>query len=120
MSFISTNSIYFFDQFSLLHFAVGIVAYFWGIPLGWWIFIHILFEIIENQPFAIDFSYNHITFWPGSKYKGDTFINTFGDTVFAILGWVSASFLDKYITKKDLNITNILQTIRTKESNHSY
>jgi group I intron endonuclease len=36
------------DQYSLLHLSVGVIAYFWSISLFTTIFIHILFEIIEN------------------------------------------------------------------------
>ena len=42
-----------FDQYTYLHFAVGIIVYFWGISLENWIIIHTLFEIIENMDMGI-------------------------------------------------------------------
>ena len=43
----------FLDQYTYLHFATGIVAYFFGISIKNWIIIHILFEIIENTKFGM-------------------------------------------------------------------
>ena len=37
----------FFDQYMYLHFAVGIVIYYWGISLKNWIIVHSLFELLE-------------------------------------------------------------------------
>ena len=36
------------DQYSLLHLATGIVAFFWNISFKWWMLIHVIFELIEN------------------------------------------------------------------------
>ena len=36
------------DQYTLLHFAVGIVAYFWNISLFYFFIGHTIFEISEN------------------------------------------------------------------------
>jgi hypothetical protein len=52
--------------------------------------IHTIFEILENTQTGIYIINNYITFWPGGKPKADTLINNLGDTVFAILGWLSA------------------------------
>lgn len=38
-----------FDQYSILHFAVGVIAYFWSIPFITIIIIHILFEYVEDR-----------------------------------------------------------------------
>jgi hypothetical protein len=65
----------FVDTYSLLHFATGIVAYYFGIPLIWWIILHAVFEILENSP------------------EGVYFINSLGDEVFAVLGWLLPYFL---------------------------
>jgi hypothetical protein len=96
----------FFDQYSILHMSSGVVAYFIGIKLPIWIIIHILFEIIENQPFFIKFNNEYLEwFWPGGKEKPDTFINSMiGDNFFAILGWVVAYSLDKYGKKNKWDI----------------
>ena len=37
------------DQYSLLHFASGIIAYYWGFNLYEWFYIHLLFELVENS-----------------------------------------------------------------------
>ena len=36
-----------FDQYSILHFAAGVIAYFWSLSFVMTIIIHILFEYIE-------------------------------------------------------------------------
>jgi len=87
----------FADQYSLLHFSVGVVAYFVGIRLSVWTILHIIFEVVENSDVGIQFinEYLHF-FWPGGKEKSDTLTNSIGDTLFAILGWLVADHLDKY------------------------
>jgi hypothetical protein len=89
---------YFFDQYSILHMASGVIAYFFGIKLYIWIIIHILFEIIENQPIFIKFNNEYLKwFWPGGKEKPDSFVNSMiGDNFFAISGWLVSYGLDKY------------------------
>lgn len=86
-----------FDQYSLLHFAVGIIAYFWEIPFYLLFFFHILFEYSENTTtgmFVINKYFKNI--WPGGKPRADTLINSIGDTCSAIIGWIIASIADKY------------------------
>jgi hypothetical protein len=80
----------FIDKFSLLHFAVGIIFYYFNISLFNSIIIHTLFEIIENSKSGIIFINTKLKFWPGGKPKADTFINSIGDTVFFIFGWIVA------------------------------
>tara|TARA_Y100000590_G_C14964449_1_gene729976 strand:- start:7 stop:327 length:321 start_codon:yes stop_codon:yes gene_type:complete len=87
--------IYLFDQFTLLHFSVGIIMYFWGINLFTWIIIHLLFEIFENSSYGMYFINNYLPIWPGNKPKSDTFINSFGDTIGGILGWLFARYIDR-------------------------
>ena len=86
--------LYFFDQYFLLHFATGILAYFWSISLMFWIIIHTLFEITENTPIGIYVINTYFTYWPGGKPYKDAFINNIGDTVAAILGWLCSYKLD--------------------------
>ena len=57
-----------FDKYTYLHFAVGIVTYFWNISFTWMIIIHTLFEILENTPTGIYMIDKYITFWPGGKF----------------------------------------------------
>ena len=82
-----------FDQFTYLHFASGIIAYFWGLPIYVWFILHTIFEILENTKFGIKLI-NKIFFWPGGKPKADSFINIVGDTIGAMIGWGSAYLVD--------------------------
>lgn len=82
------------DQYTYLHFASGIISYFWGIHLIDWIILHTIFEIIENSNIGIMIINKYIKIWPGGKQYSDKFINSFGDTIGAILGWLSACFID--------------------------
>ena len=38
----------FLDQYTYLHFSVGIIVYFWNISLLNWIILHTIFELLEN------------------------------------------------------------------------
>ena len=84
----------YFDQYTYLHFAVGIVVYFWNISLLHWIILHTIFEFLENTQMGINIINQYIVFWPGGKPKSDTIINIVGDTFGAIVGWLSAYYLD--------------------------
>ena len=92
--------LYFFDQYSYLHFASGIIAYFYNLSLKNWILIHTIFEILENSAFGIIFINNFFTLWPGGKPKPDSLNNILGDTSFTIIGWLSAYYLDKFGNKQ--------------------
>ena len=84
-----------FDQYTYLHFATGIVLYFWNISLLNFIILHTIFEILENTKLGINIINKYVVFWPGGKPKSDSIINVFGDTIGAIIGWISAYYLDK-------------------------
>jgi hypothetical protein len=58
---------YIFDQYFLLHFSSGIMAYFWGISFNNWFIIHFLFEYFENTSFGMNIINKMITFCPGEK-----------------------------------------------------
>jgi hypothetical protein len=83
----------FLDQYTYLHFAVGIVVYFWNISLLNWIILHTIFEFLENTKIGMKLI-NNLPFWPGGKPESDSIINNIGDTIGAILGWISAYLLD--------------------------
>lgn len=85
----------YFDQYTYLHFAVGIVVYFWNISLINWIILHTIFEFVENTQIAMNIINKYIVFWPGGKSSPDTIKNNIGDTLGAILGWLSAYYLDR-------------------------
>lgn len=86
---------YLFDQYTYLHFSVGIIFYFWGINFNVSLIIHTLFEIIENTQFGINLINKYLFFWPGGKPKSDSIKNIIGDTIGFIIGWLSAYYLDK-------------------------
>ena len=44
----------FFDQYTYLHFAVGIIVYFWNISLLNWVIFHTVFEILENTQIGLN------------------------------------------------------------------
>lgn len=88
-----------FDQYTLLHFAVGCIAYFWEFRLIPSMIIHTLFEAIENTSQGMKLI-NSFPFWPGGKYYSDSPINSIGDTIGFFLGWVISYYLDKIGTKK--------------------
>lgn len=87
------------DQYSLLHFSVGVIFYFFKIPLMTWTILHILFEYTENTELGIKFINKYLFFWPGGKLGPDTFINNVGDVLSGFLGWTIAYSLD-YIGNK--------------------
>lgn len=84
-----------FDQYSLLHLAVGIIAYFWSISLFMIIIIHILFEFIENTHFGMNLINTYFQhWWPGGKLYPDNLLNSITDTIFTGFGWLIAYNLD--------------------------
>lgn len=84
----------FVDQYSLLHFASGISAFYWNISLVNWIIVHILFEIFENTTYGMYVIDTYLDgIWPGGKKTADTPINSLGDTIFGILGWIFAKII---------------------------
>lgn len=90
---------YFADQYSLLHFSVGVISYYWNIPFILAFAVHFLFEIIENTNQGMSIINNFfvgkgILTWPGGKDKPDTLINIIGDNVFFALGWLVSQTLD--------------------------
>jgi hypothetical protein len=88
-----------FDQYSLLHIASGIIAYFWNLNLFSWFILHTLFELLENTQYSAQFITKYITFWPGGKQTIDSIPNMIGDTISAIIGWLIAYYLDYYGVK---------------------
>lgn len=85
---------YIFDQYSLLHFAVGIIAYFWSIDIVLLFLLHAVFEISENTDIGMKFINDYIYLWPGGKPKADSVINQIGDTISSLFGWYVAYYVD--------------------------
>ena len=84
------------DQYSLLHFSSGVVAYNVGVGVVPWFIAHLSFELLENTPAGMEFINRQLTFWPGGKPRADTALNIVGDNVAAVVGWWSAKWLDDY------------------------
>jgi hypothetical protein len=84
------------DQYSILHFAVGVVAYFWSISLFTLMVIHILFEFVENTTVGMNFINTYfLQWWPGGKTHPDSLLNRASDTIFTGIGWLVSYQLDK-------------------------
>ena len=66
-----------FDQYTLLHFASGIVVYFWGINFTHWIILHTLFEMFENTKLGMNIINKYIGIWPGGKPHIDSNVKNF-------------------------------------------
>lgn len=81
---------HFVDQYSLLHFATGIVAYFFGMDWVIFLVIHTLFEWAENTQNGMFVINTYLPLWPGGKPSADSILNRVGDTVAAMLGWFVA------------------------------
>jgi hypothetical protein len=86
----------FFDQFSILHFAVGVLAYFWSVSFLITIIVHILFEFIENTAIGMNLINTYfIGWWPGGKTHPDNLLNMTSDTIFSGIGWLASWWLDR-------------------------
>ncbi len=85
----------FTDKYSLLHFAVGIVGYYWNISFIAIVILHILFEYVENTKPGMRFINEYITLWPGGKPSADTLMNSLGDTVYTAVGWLLAAWVSQ-------------------------
>ena len=91
--------LHFADQYSILHFSVGSVAYFWNLSFMSAIFLHTVFELVENTDIGMSlinkyFIHPGYFSWPGGKNYADSKINMLGDTIFFALGWLISAFLD--------------------------
>lgn len=87
------------DQYTYLHLATGVVAYFFGIDIISWLVIHTIFEYAENTNIGMRVI-NSFHYWPGGKTYTDSFQNSLGDTIGSLLGWISAYAIDQ-IGKKE-------------------
>lgn len=90
---------YWFDQYSLLHAASGVIAYFWGLTLAEWLVLHTIFEIVENTEWGIHVINRYLLVWPGGKSGKDAIGNIVGDTIAATLGWLVSQQFDRWGAK---------------------
>ena len=74
---------------------MGVVAYFWSIPLVILIVLHIVFEYVENTKWGMNIINIYFTrWWPGGKPYADNLINQTSDIVCSGIGWMMAYCLD--------------------------
>lgn len=90
------------DQYIYLHFSSGIMMYFFGLSIRNTLIIHTIFEILENTKVGMLFINKYLTFWPGSKNYPDSLVNSLGDTVGVLAGWISAYLIDQIGNKYGL------------------
>jgi hypothetical protein len=86
--------LHFTDQFSLLHLASGIVAYYWGVSFLVWFVAHAAFELIENTEHGMRVI-RLFKLWPGGKSHADSGLNRIGDQFYACVGWTIAHYFTK-------------------------
>lgn len=86
--------LHFTDNFSLLHLASGIVAYYWGVSFIAWFVAHAAFEFIENTEHGMRLI-RRIKLWPGGKTHADSGLNRTGDQFYACIGWALAYYSTK-------------------------
>ena len=86
--------VYFTDQYSILHLASGIVAYFWGVSFTAWFVAHAIFELVENTETGMRFI-RLIKLWPGGKSHADSMLNSAGDQFYSCIGWGLAHYYSK-------------------------
>lgn len=94
--------LYVIDQFSLLHFAAGIIAYFWGFSALHTLVFHTLFEWAENTKFGMKFINEYFPLWPGGKPYADSLLNQFSDTCMTMIGWFLSQYVDSVSTERHL------------------
>lgn len=88
---------YFTDNYSLLHLASGITAYYWNVSLKKWIIMHVMFELLENTDYGMKFITAFFpNTWPGGKTHKDTMRNSIGDVIYGIIGWLLAYRVNYY------------------------
>jgi hypothetical protein len=85
-----------FDAYSFVHFSVGVISYYLKINLSTWFILITLFELIQNVQCGslIDMIKAKIT--PFSQQSPESTINSIGDILSALLGWICAYYFTKY------------------------
>ena len=116
-----------FDNYTYLHFAAGIIAYYWGFTLLEWTVFHLFLDIFERTDFGKKVLHFFIRIWPGRDDNLlESYYNVFGDSASAVLGWLSAYLLDIMLqkiglyqkTEKEMNgVTTLINNIRYNINN---
>ena len=91
------------DRYTYLHFAAGIIAYYWGFTLIEWISVHIILDIFQRTELGKKVTKFILRIWPESPdLSSESYLNILGDSTFTVLGWCSAYLLDKLLQKVGL------------------
>lgn len=90
---------YILDQYSLLHFATGVLWRYLNLGFFSLLIFHSIFEYIENSKRGMEYINRYFTFWPGGKPKSDTLINSISDVIVSLIGW---EFMNMCITHNKL------------------
>lgn len=91
---------FYITKYTFVHFLAGIVWYlifrnFLNTQLNFslLLLVHVLFELIENSKFGI--KYFRQSGW--KYYTGDSFMNSFFDTIFSMSGFVLAEYIFRIV-----------------------
>lgn len=84
---------YLITKYSIGHFLLGIIWRIFSKNEKLFLFLHSLFEIIENTPFGLEF-FQRNTVW--TEYTGDSLGNSIFDIIFGQLGFYIADLILNY------------------------
>ncbi len=93
-----------YDQYSLLHFSMGVIAFFWGMSMETWIIINIIYEMLENTQLGYKLIRDRIKQWPGGKPSPDSKLNSVMDIIFGIIGYLVAKKLYIHFDRMYINL----------------
>ena len=82
-----------FDQYSLIHFAVGVLLFFARISFVLATLTHATISLLYNNETGYEAIRRFAFWWPGSK-RPDSAFNIVGDNISFMSGWLFASAVD--------------------------
>lgn len=86
------------DEYTPLHVAVGVIAYYWGVSLINLTLLHIVFELLENTEKGMELI-RSFPLWPGGKTHADSWNNQVSDVIASGIGWLFSYQLFKILEK---------------------
>jgi hypothetical protein len=102
------------DQYSLLHFAVGVLLFFGRFSFLLATLTHATFSLLYNNDAGYSFIKRYAAWWPGSK-RADSYYNMLGDNLSFNAGWLVASVCDSWLATGDAK----REWYETYRGNHS-
>ena len=81
------------DKYSLFHFSIGVIFYFFGIRLPFLILKYTIFAILKNTKNGIIFMDKYMKYWPDRKTND--IIGSLINIVIAFIGWYSSKLLNE-------------------------